>query len=71
MRGIAREIRVVVQALGVKAAEVSPDGGRVSVEVQKSPGRVVVAVDDEGPGLPAAVRERLFTSPVTTKSSGS
>jgi signal transduction histidine kinase len=38
----------------------TPDGGRVELELAASNGRVSVAVDDNGPGVPAADRERIF-----------
>ncbi|HEX5065807.1 MAG TPA: HAMP domain-containing sensor histidine kinase, partial [Myxococcota bacterium] len=37
-----------------------PRGGRVEVLAQRSPGGVVVQVDDSGPGIPEAERERIF-----------
>jgi signal transduction histidine kinase len=38
----------------------TPDGGRVGLELSASNGRVSVAVDDSGPGVPAEERERIF-----------
>jgi signal transduction histidine kinase len=38
----------------------TPDGGRVELELAASNGRVSVAVDDNGPGIAAAERERIF-----------
>jgi two-component system OmpR family sensor kinase len=38
----------------------TPDGGRVQLELAASNGRVSVAVDDTGPGIPANERERIF-----------
>ncbi len=37
-----------------------PAHGRVLVEVAASGGRVLIAVSDEGPGVPSADRERIF-----------
>jgi signal transduction histidine kinase len=42
------------------ACKYSPDGGRVSVTVAKEGGRVVLAVDDSGPGIPEDERDRIF-----------
>jgi signal transduction histidine kinase len=69
--GIPAEIRAVVQALVVNAVEASADGARVGVSVSPREGGVRVAVEDQGPGLPAEVRERLFLPHVTTKANGS
>jgi signal transduction histidine kinase len=38
----------------------TPDGGRVELELAASNGRVSVAVDDNGPGVPVEERERIF-----------
>ena len=38
----------------------TPDGGRVELELSASNGRIAVAVDDNGPGVPVNDRERIF-----------
>lgn len=38
----------------------TPNGGRVELELAASNGRVSVAVDDTGPGVPVAERDRIF-----------
>jgi signal transduction histidine kinase len=38
----------------------TPDGGKVELELAASNGRVSVAVDDTGPGVAPAERERIF-----------
>ena len=38
----------------------TPDGGKVELELAASNGKVSVAVDDTGPGVAAAERERIF-----------
>jgi signal transduction histidine kinase len=38
----------------------TPDGGKVELELAASNGRVSVAVDDSGPGVPPHERERIF-----------
>jgi two-component system, OmpR family, sensor kinase len=38
----------------------TPDGGRIELELKASNGTVCVAVDDSGPGIPPAERERIF-----------
>jgi signal transduction histidine kinase len=38
----------------------TPDGGRVQLELTASNGRVSVAVDDSGPGVPIEEQERIF-----------
>jgi signal transduction histidine kinase len=38
----------------------TPDGGRVELELAAANGRVSVAIDDNGPGVPREERERIF-----------
>jgi two-component system OmpR family sensor kinase len=38
----------------------TPDGGTIELELKAVDGSVCVAVDDSGPGIPAAERERIF-----------
>jgi len=45
-------------------------GGTVSLSVNETAGRIVIAVADNGPGLSPAVRARLFQPFVTTKNDG-
>lgn len=42
------------------ACRYTPAGGRASVMVESRPGRVVLAVEDSGPGVPLEQRGRLF-----------
>ncbi|MCH9650778.1 MAG: HAMP domain-containing histidine kinase [Deltaproteobacteria bacterium] len=72
LRAVAPELRAVLQALVVNAVEASPPGGRVSVGAESWEGdRIRITVEDEGPGLPKSVRDRLFTPHLTTKAQGS
>lgn len=56
----------------LRATEDTPrDGGaRVRVAAVPEPGRLVIVVDDNGPGLPEEVRARLFEPFVTTRPAG-
>ena len=66
------ELRAVLQALVVNAIEASPVGGRVAIRVTApAAGRWRLTIDDQGPGLPSAVRSRLFTPHLSTKANGS
>lgn len=70
VRGIGTELRTALHVLVVNAVEASPPGGAVTVRVTASDDAVRVAVEDDGPGLPASVRARLFQPHVTTKAHG-
>jgi signal transduction histidine kinase len=50
----------IISNLLTNAFRWTPDGGKVELELAASNGRVSVAVDDTGPGVPATERERIF-----------
>jgi len=50
----------IVGNLLQNAFRVTPDGGRVSLELEQENGDVRVAVEDTGPGIAPEQRERLF-----------
>jgi signal transduction histidine kinase len=50
----------VVGNLLTNAFHATPDGGRISLELAQRNGTVHVAVEDNGPGIPPEMRERLF-----------
>lgn len=52
------------------AHEAAPGGVRVRIASARDGGRVVIAVADDGPGVPEHARARLFEPYFTTKSSG-
>jgi len=73
IHAVPAELRAVVHALVVNAAEAAP-GAPVTVSVEwaaEAPRRTArVEVLDRGPGLAPEVRARLFTPHVTTKPQG-
>jgi signal transduction histidine kinase len=50
----------IVDNLLANAFRATPDGGRIQLELGQANGTVHVAVEDNGPGIPAEQRERLF-----------
>ena len=73
----------IVFNLALNAVQAAPGGGRVSIDVAplasddlppEAPfehGAIAVRVSDDGPGIPDAVRDRLFDPFTTTKPGGS
>lgn len=60
-RGLGRlgDLRTVLQNLLINAARHAP-GSRVHISVSRFAGRLGIHVEDDGPGIPPALRERVF-----------
>jgi PAS domain S-box-containing protein len=56
---IDRLLQVVVNLLS-NAIRFSPEGGTVRVSVAREGEEAVIAIEDEGPGIPADFRDRMF-----------
>ena len=54
-----RVLQIITNLLS-NAFRWTPDGGRVDLELEAANGTVAVAVEDTGPGISAAERERIF-----------
>ena len=54
-----RVLQIITNLLS-NAFRWTPDGGRVELELVAANGTVAVAVEDTGPGIAAAERERIF-----------
>lgn len=60
LRADADRISQVIYNLLSNAVRHSPSGGTVRVSLADGGDRVRIAVEDEGPGVPAELRERIF-----------
>jgi PAS domain S-box-containing protein len=56
----ADKLRQVLVNLVDNAVKYSPGGGKVTVELERSPGRIRIAVRDRGLGIPAEEQQRIF-----------
>ena len=65
-----RALKQALLNLLLNAIEATPRGGAVRVRVAERPRSVRFEVEDEGPGVPADVRARIFQPFVTTKEGG-
>lgn len=68
--GDAGEWRQVLFNLLRNALDASPRGGAIRVAVESTEGSVRLVVEDEGPGIPADQRHRVFEPFVTSKAPG-
>jgi signal transduction histidine kinase len=71
----AHQLRQVVLNLIMNAIDASPEGGTVRITESCEPGesghsKVVLRIQDDGPGIPEGVRPRLFEAFVTSKPNG-
>jgi signal transduction histidine kinase len=66
----AEPLRQALTNLLLNAAEAQGGRGEIVVEVVPRHRRVVVAVEDRGPGVAAAIQDRIFEPFWTTKSGG-
>ncbi len=69
--GDAEKLRQVVLNLVVNALEAMKDGGVLTARVgRESDERIVIAIEDTGPGIEPAVRAQVFDPFFTTKEAG-
>jgi signal transduction histidine kinase len=61
LRGDAAALTALVRNLADNAVRYSPPGSTVELSVSSAEGRPTLTVDDAGPGIAAADRERVFT----------
>lgn len=65
-----KEIKQLILNLGRNGMEAMGEKGELTIETRKRVDGVELSVKDQGPGIPAAQRERLFEPFFTTKSQG-
>ncbi|HXY70095.1 MAG TPA: ATP-binding protein, partial [Gemmatimonadales bacterium] len=70
VEGYGGELNQVWLNLLDNALDAIGAGGRVEVSAKREGGAVAVRIADDGPGIPAAIRERIFDPFFTTKPVG-
>ncbi len=68
--GHAARLGQVFLNLVINAAQAVEDGGTIEIRAESSDDAVMVDVKDDGPGIDAALRERIFQPFFTTKAAG-
>jgi two-component system NtrC family sensor kinase len=63
--------QVVMNIISNAVDAIDPETGRIVIETRTSDDRFVIAITDNGPGIPPEVRERVFEPFFTTKDVGS
>jgi signal transduction histidine kinase len=66
----AEALNDIVSNLVVNALEATPRGGHVKVSAMRVNGNLCILVEDDGPGIPVALREKILQPFFTTKSQG-
>lgn len=56
----APSMAILVQNLVSNAVQYTPEGGRIRLCLESLPGSLLLRVQDSGPGVPEAMRERVF-----------
>ena len=70
VQGVGAELNQIWANLVDNALDAVGTGGRVAVTARREGNRVVVEVTDDGPGIPADIRERIFDPFFSTKDVG-
>jgi two-component system sensor histidine kinase ChvG len=59
--GVPLRLERVIENLLDNAVSFSPEGGAIAVRVGRDDDAVEISVCDQGPGIPADAREKVFT----------
>lgn len=70
VRGFVGELNQIWGNLIDNALDAIPESGRVEVRASREHDSVVVTIVDNGPGIPAEIRDRIFDPFLTTKPMG-
>lgn len=60
VHGDPARLGILLQNLVGNAIQHTPDGGRIRVRLEARPTEIALFIDDDGPGVPEALKPRLF-----------
>lgn len=60
LRGVPADLRSVFDSLLDNALRYTPEGGQVEVRLRERAGEALIEIEDDGPGIEPALRERVF-----------
>jgi PAS domain S-box-containing protein len=64
-------VKQAVLNIALNGIQAMPGGGALNLTAQRDDGAVEIAIRDQGPGIPAEIRDKVFNLYFTTKKSGS
>jgi signal transduction histidine kinase len=64
------QIKQSVLNIAINGLEAMPEGGTLTLTLERDDARAVMRVADQGPGIPAELLDRIFDMHFTTKESG-
>ena len=70
VRAGAEAVSDILSNLVVNALDATQKGGTVQIEIARRDGKCVLSVEDDGPGVPTEVREKILQPFFTTKAQG-
>jgi len=70
IRADSEQMQQVLLNLLLNAVQILPPEGRIWVEISQLPGRLVLTIADDGPGIPASRRQQVFEPFVSWRDGG-
>jgi len=61
-------LRGLVRNVLFNAAQASPEGGEIKVRVRSEPPWCIIEIEDQGPGVPEGLEERIFEPEISLES---
>jgi signal transduction histidine kinase len=66
----SEQLKQVILNLAINAIQAMPDGGKIEISAAEKNAGIVIAIEDQGTGIPAENLEKIFDPFFTTKDGG-